>query len=119
MCPPEREAEPDSQNQYRGSRCEGQETACRVVVVRSGTQEPGNVVGVYVVIEGRRMPVSTLLERRRAVMAARRAGYDRLAVMVQDASGRATQVDTIDVSSNGWWLEALADRLGEWMSRRR
>jgi hypothetical protein len=72
---------------------------------------------VYVVVEGRRMPVGTLLERRTAVMVARRAGCERLAVMVDDIEGRPKQVDTINVSSNGWWLEALADKLGEWLSR--
>jgi len=80
---------------------------------------PGNMGDVYVVIEGRRMPVRTLLERGRAVMAARRAGYERLPVMVDDVSGRPVQIDAMNVSSNGWWLEALADRLGDWLSRKR
>ena len=74
---------------------------------------------MYVVIDGQRMPVNTLWERRRAVMAARRAGCERLAVMVDDAAGRPTQIDAMNVADSLWWIEALADRLGRWMSRRR
>lgn len=74
---------------------------------------------MYVVIDGQRMRVTTLWERRRAVMAARRAGYERLAVMIDDAAGRRTQIDTMNVADNSWWIEALADRLGHWLSRRR
>jgi hypothetical protein len=73
---------------------------------------------VYVVIEGRRMPVGTLLERRRAVMAARRAGYSRVPVMVDDGGAPPSQIDTMNVADNIWWIEALSDRLGRWMSRK-
>jgi hypothetical protein len=75
--------------------------------------------GVYVVIQGRRLPVDTLLERYRVVLAARRAGFSRLPVLADDADGARAQIDTMNVSDNSWWIEALADRLGRWMSRGR